>query len=184
MALYENVFIVRQDVSNQQVEELTTRFTEILESGDGKVEKTEFWGLRTMAYKIKKNRKGHYVMLNLNAPAPAVKEMERNMQLSEDVIRHMTLRVDELEEGPSAVMKFRGERTRSYGDRSDSKPSESSSSAPKPAAEASTAPKPAVESSDAPKAVAEASEAPKVVVEPAADPAPETPTVAKEGASE
>ena len=126
MALYENVFIVRQDVSNQQVEELTTRFTEILESGGGKVEKTEFWGLRTMAYKIKKNRKGHYVMLNLDAPAPAVQEMERNMQLSEDVIRHMTLRVDELEEGPSAVMKFRGERARSYGDRSDSKPSTSS----------------------------------------------------------
>ncbi len=195
MALYENVFIVRQDVSNQQVEELTTRFTEILESGDGKVEKTEFWGLRTMAYKIKKNRKGHYVMLNLNAPAPAVKEMERNMQLSEDVIRHMTLRVDELEEGPSAVMKFRGERTRSYGDRSDSKPSESSSStaakpaaeestAPKPTAEASDAPKPAAEASDAPKAAAETSEAAKVVAEPAADPAPETPTVAKEGASE
>ncbi len=123
MALYENVFIVRQDVSNQQVEELTTRFTEILESGGGKVEKTEFWGLRTMAYKIKKNRKGHYVMLNLDAPPPAVQEMERNMQLSEDVIRHMTLRVDELEEGPSAVMKFRGERTRNYGDRSDSRPS-------------------------------------------------------------
>ncbi|NQV79867.1 MAG: 30S ribosomal protein S6, partial [Alphaproteobacteria bacterium] len=115
MAFYENVFIVRQDVSNQQVEELATRFTEILESGGGKVEKTEFWGLRTMAYKIKKNRKGHYVMFNLDAPSPAVLEMERNMMLSEDVIRHMTLRVDELEEGPSAVMKFRGERTRSYG---------------------------------------------------------------------
>ncbi len=128
MALYENVFIVRQDVSNQQVEELTTRFTEILESGGGKVEKTEFWGLRTMAYKIKKNRKGHYVMLNLDAPPPAVREMERNMQLNEDVIRYMTLRVDELEEGPSAVIKFRGERSRSYGDRSDSRPTESASS--------------------------------------------------------
>ena len=162
MALYENVFIVRQDVSNQQVEELTTRFTEILESGGGKVEKTEFWGLRTMAYKIKKNRKGHYVMLNLDAPPPAVQEMERNMQLSEDVIRHMTLRVDELEEGPSAVMKFRGERTRSYGDRSDSKPSDSSSSA---------APKPDAKTSDALKAAAE----------PSTDAAPEA---AKEGAGE
>lgn len=170
MAFYENVFIVRQDVSNQQVEELTTRFTEILESGGGKVEKTEFWGLRTMAYKIKKNRKGHYVMLNLDAPAPAVKEMERNMQLSEDVIRHMTLRVDELEEEPSAVMKFRGERTRSYGDRSDSKPSESSSKT--------------AEASAAPKVAAEASEAPKAAAEPVADPAPEIPTAAKEGASE
>jgi small subunit ribosomal protein S6 len=200
MAFYENVFIVRQDVSNEQVEGLTTRFTEILESGGGKVEKTEFWGLRTMAYKIKKNRKGHYVMLNLDSPAPAVKEMERNMQLSEDVIRHMTLRVDELEEEPSAVMKFRGERTRSY-----SKPSGSSSidapkaatgasdapkaaieasDAPKAAAEASDAPKAATEASDEPKAAIEASDAPKVVTEPAADPAPEKPAVATEGASE
>ena len=195
MAFYENVFIVRQDVSNEQVEGLTTRFTEILESGGGKVEKTEFWGLRTMAYKIKKNRKGHYVMLNLDSPAPAVKEMERNMQLSEDVIRHMTLRVDELEEEPSAVMKFRGERTRSYGDRSDSKPSGSSSiDAPKAATGASDAPKAAIEASDAPKATTEASDepkaaikasdAPKVVTEPAADPAPEKPAVATEGASE
>jgi small subunit ribosomal protein S6 len=128
MAFYENVFIVRQDVSNQQVEELAARFQEILESGGGKVEKTEVWGLRTMAFKIKKNRKGHYVMFNLDAPPPAVLEMERNMQLNEDVIRHMTLRVDELEEGPSAVMKFRGERTRSYGDSSESRSSESRSS--------------------------------------------------------
>ncbi|MDA0367901.1 MAG: 30S ribosomal protein S6 [Proteobacteria bacterium] len=143
MAFYENVFIVRQDVSNQQVEELATRFTEILESGGGKVEKTEFWGLRTMAYKIKKNRKGHYVMFNLDAPSPAVQEMERNMMLSEDVIRHMTLRVDELEEGPSAVMKFRGERTRSYGDRSDSGDSTSRTPAAPPAV-ASDAPAPAV----------------------------------------
>ena len=172
MAFYENVFIVRQDVSNEQVEGLTTRFTEILESGGGKVEKTEFWGLRTMAYKIKKNRKGHYVMLNLDSPAPAVKEMERNMQLSEDVIRHMTLRVDELEEEPSAVMKFRGERTRSYGDRSDSKPSASASIDP---------PKVEAEEGGAPKA---AGEAPEVVMEPAADPAPETEAVVTEGATE
>ncbi|MEQ8248439.1 MAG: 30S ribosomal protein S6 [Alphaproteobacteria bacterium] len=139
MALYENVFIVRQDVSNQQVEELAARFKEILESGGGKVEKTEFWGLRTMAFKIKKNRKGHYVMFNLDAPAPAVLEMERNMQLNEDVIRHMTLRVDELEEGPSAVMKFRGERTRSYGDSSDSRSSDSDKSGnDKPSADKET----------------------------------------------
>jgi small subunit ribosomal protein S6 len=167
MAFYESVFIVRQDVSNEQVEGLTSRFTEILESGGGKVEKTEFWGLRTMAYKIKKNRKGHYVMLNLDSPAPAVKEMERNMQLSEDVIRHMTLRVDKLEEEPSAVMKFRGERTRSYSDRSDSKPSGSTSIG---------APKAEAEEGDAPKA---ANEAPEVVTEPAADAA-----VVTEGASE
>ena len=166
MAFYENVFIVRQDVSNEQVEGLTTRFTEILESGGGKVEKTEFWGLRTMAYKIKKNRKGHYVMLNLDSPAPAVKEMERNMQLSEDVIRHMTLRVDELEEEPSAVMKFRGERSRSYGDGSDSKPSGSSTiDAPKAATGASDAAKTATESSHSPRVATEASDAPKAAAD-------------------
>ena len=110
MALYENVFIVRQDVSNQQVEELTTRFTEILESGGGKVEKTEFWGLRTMAYKIKKNRKGHYVMLNLDAPPPAVQEMERLMRLHEDVMRVLTIKVDEHAELPSVQMQKREER--------------------------------------------------------------------------
>lgn len=119
MAFYENVFIVRQDVSGQQVEELANRFTEILQGGGGKVERTEFWGLRTMAFKIKKNRKGHYVMLNIDAPASAVHEMERNMRLNEDVIRYMTLRVDELEEGPSAMMKNRAERSRSYGERGD-----------------------------------------------------------------
>ncbi len=151
MALYENVFIVRQDVSNQQVEELTTRFTEILESGGGKVEKTEFWGLRTMAYKIKKNRKGHYVMLNLDAPPPAVQEMERNMQLNEDVIRHMTLRVDELEEGPSAVMKFRGERSRSYGDRSDSRPAASAPSGDEKPTLPETPAAPATAEAEAPK---------------------------------
>jgi small subunit ribosomal protein S6 len=127
MAFYENVFIVRQDVSGQQVEELANRFTEILQSGGGKVERTEFWGLRTMAFKIKKNRKGHYVMLNIDAPASAVHEMERNMRLNEDVIRHMTLRVDELEEGPSAMMKNRTERSRSYGERGDSDDSDGDS---------------------------------------------------------
>ncbi len=127
MAFYENVFIVRQDVSGQQVEELANRFTEILQGGGGKVERTEFWGLRTMAFKIKKNRKGHYVMLNIDAPASAVHEMERNMRLNEDVIRHMTLRVDELEEGPSAMMKNRTERSRSYGERGDSDDSDGDS---------------------------------------------------------
>ena len=110
MTLYENVFIVRQDVSSQQVEDLAARFSGIVAEGGGRVTKTEHWGLRTLAYKIKKNRKGHYVLMNLDAPSDAVKEMERNMGLSEDVLRHMTLRVDELEEGPSAMVRSRSSR--------------------------------------------------------------------------
>jgi len=128
VAFYENVFIVRQDVSGQQVEELATRFSEVLQGGGGRVERTEFWGLRTMSFRIKKNRKGHYVMLNIDAPAPAIQEMERNMRLNEDVIRYMTLRVDELDEGPSAMMKNRSDRPRGYGDRGDDAKSASSDS--------------------------------------------------------
>ena len=115
MALYENVFVVRQDVSAQQVEELTARFTDMITEAGGRVAKTEYWGLRTLAYKIKKNRKGHYVLLNVDAPSAALQEVERNMGLSEDVIRFLTVRVDELEEGPSAVMRNKGSR----GDRGD-----------------------------------------------------------------
>ncbi len=110
MAFYENVFIVRQDVSAQQVEDLTTRFAGIVSEGGGSVAKTEYWGLRSLAYKIKKNRKGHYVLLNLDAPSDAVKEMERNMNLNEDVMRFLTIRVDELEEGPSVMMRSRAAR--------------------------------------------------------------------------
>ncbi len=115
MALYENVFVVRQDVSAQQVEELTARFTDMITEAGGRVAKTEYWGLITLAYKIKKNRKGHYVLLNVDAPSAALQEVERNMGLSEDVIRFLTVRVDELEEGPSAVMRNKGSR----GDRGD-----------------------------------------------------------------
>ena len=110
MTLYENVFIVRQDVSSQQVEDLAARYTGIITEGGGRVTKVEHWGLRTLAYKIKKNRKGHYVLMNLDAPPDAVKEMERNMRLSEDVLRLMTIRVDELEEGPSAMIRSRASR--------------------------------------------------------------------------
>ena len=110
MSLYENVFVVRQDVSAQQVEELTERYSAIITEGGGQVTKNEYWGLKTLAYRIKKNRKGHYVLLNLDAPSSAVQEMERNMRLNEDIIRLMTIRVDELEEGPSAMMRNRGQR--------------------------------------------------------------------------
>lgn len=117
MALYENVFIVRQDVSAQQVEDLTTRFTGLITDGGGAVTRNEYWGLRALAYKIKKNRKGHYVLLHIDAPADAVKEMERNMNLNEDVMRFMTIRVDELDEEPSVMVRSRAAREERERDR-------------------------------------------------------------------
>ncbi len=117
MALYENVFIVRQDVSAQQVEDLTTRFTGLIVDGGGEVTRNEYWGLRALAYKIKKNRKGHYVLLHIDAPTGAVKEMERNMNLNEDVMRFMTIRVDELDEEPSVMMRSRAAREERERDR-------------------------------------------------------------------
>lgn len=101
MSLYEHVFIVRQDVSQQAAEGLAETFKNIITENGGKVEKTEYWGIRTLAYKIRKNRKGHYILMNIDAPHAAVAEMERQMKLNEDVLRLMTIRVDELEEGPS-----------------------------------------------------------------------------------
>lgn len=110
MALYETVFIARQDVSTTQVEALTESFTNILAEGQGKVTKTESWGLRALAYRVRKNRKGHYVLLNIDAPSAAVLEMERNMKLNEDILRFQTLRVDEHQEGQSAILTNKGER--------------------------------------------------------------------------
>lgn len=110
MPFYENVFIARQDVSSQQVETMTEDFTKLVADNGGSVAKTEYWGVRGLTYRIKKNRKGHYVLMNLDAPSDAVKELERNMLLHEDIIRYMTVRVDELEEGPSAMMQSRGGR--------------------------------------------------------------------------
>jgi small subunit ribosomal protein S6 len=110
MALYECVFIARQDISATQVEGLVGQFSGIIEEGGGKVASSEMWGLRSLAYRIKKNRKGHYVLLNLDSPSSAVQEMERIMRLNEDVIRYLTVRVEELEEGPSIVMQSRHSR--------------------------------------------------------------------------
>lgn len=118
MPLYESVYIARQDVSAAQVEALTEGFTAILTENGGKVTKTEYWGLKSFAYRIKKNRKGHYVLLNIDAPAAAVAEMERLMGINEDVLRTLTLRMDVLEEGPSAMMQSRAGRDRDgRGDR-------------------------------------------------------------------
>jgi len=110
MAFYECVLIARQDVSASQVESLIADYTKILEDNGGRVAGSEYWGLRTLAYRIKKNRKGHYQMLRIDAPAAAVHELERNMRLSDDVIRYMTVRVEEMEEGPSVVMQARNTR--------------------------------------------------------------------------
>ena len=122
MALYENVFIARQDVPTTQVEALTTQFAELVTSLGGTVSKKEYWGLRSLTYRIKKNRKGHYTLLNIDAPSAAVKELERTMSINEDIIRYMTVRVDELEEGPSAMMRKVDrdrERDERRGDRFD-----------------------------------------------------------------
>jgi small subunit ribosomal protein S6 len=105
MAFYETVFIARQDVSAKQVEDLAGAFTKIVNDNGGEVKNTESWGLRTLAYKIKKNRKGHYTLLHMDAPPAAIAEMERNMKLNDDVLRYMTVRIDALPEGPSAILK-------------------------------------------------------------------------------
>jgi small subunit ribosomal protein S6 len=116
MPLYEHVFLARQDVSQQQVEALTKEYSDVIAEGGGKVTKTEYWGLKGLAYKIKKSRKAHYSLLNIDAPAAAVAEMERRMGLSTDVIRFLTLRVEELESEPSVQMR-KQDRDERGGDR-------------------------------------------------------------------
>ncbi|MDZ7895622.1 MAG: 30S ribosomal protein S6 [Sphingobium sp.] len=129
MALYEHVFLARQDLAQAQVDALAEAATKIVEENDGKVVKTENWGLRTLAYKIAKNRKAHYVLLNIDAPAGVVAELERQTQINEDVIRYMTVKVDALESGPSVMMRKsdrdrerRGDRGDRGGDRGDRAP--------------------------------------------------------------
>ena len=118
MPLYEHVFLARQDLAQAQVDALAETATKIVEDNGGKVVRTETWGLRNLAYRIAKNRKAHYVMLDLDAPAAAVAELERQSNINEDIIRFLTIRVDEHENGPSAMMR-RGERDRERGDRGD-----------------------------------------------------------------
>jgi small subunit ribosomal protein S6 len=107
MALYEHVFLARQDLAQGQVDALAETATKIIEDNGGKVVKTETWGLRSLAYRIAKNRKAHYVLLEFDAPTNVVLELERQTQINEDVIRYMTIRVDAHEEGPSAMMRKR-----------------------------------------------------------------------------
>lgn len=111
MALYEHVFLARQDLAQAQVDALAENATKIVESMEGKVVKTETWGLRSLAYRIAKNRKAHYVMLEIDAPGAAVAELERQTQINEDVIRYMTVRVDGHEAGPTVMMR-KGDRDR------------------------------------------------------------------------
>ena len=101
MPFYESVVIVRQETSTQQVEGLADNFENIIQENGGSIKKRENWGLRSLAYKIKKNRKGHYLLFNIDAPANAVQELERIMHLNEDILRYLTLKVGDLEEGPS-----------------------------------------------------------------------------------
>jgi small subunit ribosomal protein S6 len=122
MPLYEHVFLARQDLAQAQVDALAENATKIIADNGGSVVKTENWGLRSLAYRIAKNRKAHYVMLDIDAPAPAVAELERQTGINEDVIRFMTIRVDAHEKGPSAMMR-RQERDRAdRGDRGDRGP--------------------------------------------------------------
>lgn len=110
MAYYESVFIARPDITNVQVEAISDSFKAIIAEHGGVATGDEYWGLRSLAYRIKKNRKGHYVLLNLEAPASAISELERNMRLNEDVIRFMTIKVDSLNEEPSVMMRNKAAR--------------------------------------------------------------------------
>jgi small subunit ribosomal protein S6 len=120
MPHYEHIVIARQDVSAQQAEEISASLTQIIADNGGQVVKTEYWGLRNLAYRIKKNRKGHYILLNIDAPWAAVAEMERQERINEDIIRFLTIRAEELNQGPSIMMQVkaaREERARREGGR-------------------------------------------------------------------
>jgi small subunit ribosomal protein S6 len=117
MPLYEHVFLARQDISQAQVEALTKEFTQVIEEGGGKIAKSEYWGVKTIAFKIKKNRKAHYSLLNIDAPPAAIAEMERRMGISSDIIRFLTVRVEEHETEPSVQMRKSDRDDRRDGDR-------------------------------------------------------------------
>ncbi|OLP58550.1 30S ribosomal protein S6 [Xaviernesmea oryzae] len=121
MALYEHVFLARQDISAQQVDALVEQYKGVIEANGGKVGRVENWGLKSLTYRIKKNRKAHYVLMDIDAPAPAVHEVERQMRINEDVLRYMTIAVEKHEEGASAMMqkRDRDDRPRRDGDRPD-----------------------------------------------------------------
>ena len=116
MSLYEHVYLARQDASTQQVEELTAQLKGVIEGLGGSIAKNEYWGVKSLSYRLRKNRKAHFTLLNVNAPPAAINEIERLERLNEDVLRYLTIRVEEHEEGPSAMMR-RAERDRDRDDR-------------------------------------------------------------------
>jgi small subunit ribosomal protein S6 len=116
MSLYEHVYLARQDASTQQVEELTAHLKGVVEGLGGSIAKIEYWGVKSLSYRLRKNRKAHFTLMNIDGPAAAINEIERLERLNEDVLRYLTIRVDELEEGPSAMMR-RTERDRDRDDR-------------------------------------------------------------------
>ena len=128
MPYYESVFIARQDISSLQVEEIMAKMSSIITEGGGKVAKSEYWGLKTLAYRIKKNRKGHYIMLNVDAPATAIKELERNMRINDDILRLMTIKLSAIDETPSIMMQNKrndgNERDHNVGSYHEFKPKE------------------------------------------------------------
>ncbi|HVV92356.1 MAG TPA: 30S ribosomal protein S6 [Hyphomicrobiales bacterium] len=119
MPLYEHVFMARQDVTAQQVEAMLEQYKEVLTAGGGSVAKTEYWGVKSLAYRIKKNRKAHFTLMNITAPPAAVAEMERQMRINEDILRFLTLKVSAHEEEPSAMMQRRDRDERDRGERGD-----------------------------------------------------------------
>jgi len=130
MALYEHMLIARQDISAQAVDALATHLKTIVETEGGKVEKQEYWGLRTLAYRIKKNRKGHYVLLNLNAPSKAIVELERQLKINEDVLRFLTVRVEAFEQSNSSRKREReGAPPREGGEARERRPREEGAAA-------------------------------------------------------
>jgi small subunit ribosomal protein S6 len=118
MPLYEHVYLARQDASAQQVEELTGQLKGVIENLGGTIKKTEYWGVKSLSYRLRKNRKAHFTLMDIDAPPPAINEIERLERLNEDVLRYLTIRVDAHEEGPSAMMR-RAERDRDREDRRD-----------------------------------------------------------------
>ena len=119
MPLYEHVYLARQDLSPQQVEEMTTQFKGVIEQNGGKIAKEEYWGVKSLSYRIKKNRKAHMTLFNIDAPPAAINEIERQERLNEDVLRYLTIRVEGHEEGPSAMMRKADRDREERGERGD-----------------------------------------------------------------
>lgn len=140
MPFYETTIITRQDLSRQDVTKITDGLVSIIEEGKGKIIKNEYWGLRNLAYLIQKNRKGHYVMLGYEAPADAIEELNRNMGINEEIVRSLTIKLDEMDEAPSIVMQQMRSRDE-YNEGSDSKPApaETQAKSSEPAADQASA---------------------------------------------